>query len=96
MSEQQEQQMVGLLAKINDNVSGIREEMAGVKADVKQQGVALSEIRSDMKSENLPSRVALVERDVARFGKGLWVIGTAFAGLVAHTVWQLITGKHQS
>jgi hypothetical protein len=96
MSDQQEQQQIALLAKINDNVSGIREEMAGVKADVRQQGVALSEIRADMKSENLPSRVALVERDVSRIGKGLWVIGTAFAGLVAHTVWQLITGKHQS
>ena len=95
MSDQQEQQQIVLLAKINENVSGIREEMAGVKADVRQQGVALSEIKSEMKAENVPSRLAMVEKDLSRMGKALWIAGTAIIGLVVHTLWQLITGKHQ-
>ena len=93
MSDQQEQQMIGLLARINDNVSGIREEMAGVKADVRKQGTDIGEIKADMKAENLPSRLTMVERDLGRIGRAMWVVGTAVVGIVVHKVWEVLTGN---
>ncbi len=96
MSDQQEQQMIGLLARINDNVSGIREEMAGVKVTQQKQGEDIADIKSDMKAENLPSRLALVERDLGRIGRAMWIVGTALIGLAVHTFWDLITkGKSE-
>lgn len=95
MSDQQEQQMIGLLTRINDNVSGIREEMAGVKVVQQKQGEDISDIKSDMKSENLPSRVTMMERDMGRLGRAMWIVVTAIVGLLAHKAWELITGKHQ-
>lgn len=93
MSDQQEGQMIVLLSRINENVTGIREEMAGVKADVRKQGEDIGTIKEDMKAENLPNRVTMIERDLGRMGKALWIAGTAIIGLVAHTLWQLVTGK---
>ena len=85
--------MIGLLARINENVGGIREEMAGVKAVQQKQGEDITEIKSDMKNENLPTRLSLVERDTARIIRGLWVVGTALAGLIVHRLWTIVTGK---
>jgi hypothetical protein len=49
-----------------------------------------------MKAENLPSRLALVERDLGRIGRAMWVVGTALIGLAVHTFWDLITkGKSE-
>ena len=93
MSDHQEQQMIGILTSINENVGGIREEMAGIKSDVRKQGDDITEIKSDMKNENLPTRLSLVERDTARIIRGLWVVGTALAGLIVHRLWTIITGK---
>ena len=85
--------MIGLLARINDNVSGIREEMAGVKVTQQQQGEDIAEIKSDMKSENLPSRLAMVERDLGRIGRAMWLFGAAIVGILVHKFWELLTGS---
>ena len=91
MSDNQEQQMIGLLARINENVGGIREEMAGIKVTQRKQGEDITEIKSDMKNENLPTRLTLVERDLGRIGRAMWIVGTALIGLAVHTFWDLIT-----
>jgi hypothetical protein len=93
VSDNQEQQMIGLLARINENVGGIREEMAGIKVTQRKQGEDITEIKSDMKNENLPTRLSLVERDTARIIRGMWVVGTALAGLIVHRLWTIVTGK---
>lgn len=85
--------MIGLLARINENVGGIREEMAGIKVTQRKQGEDITEIKSDMKNENLPTRLSLVERDTARIIRGMWVVGTALAGLIVHRLWTIVTGK---
>jgi uncharacterized coiled-coil DUF342 family protein len=93
VSDQQEQQMVVLLGQINEKVGGIREEMIETRASVRQQGEKIDEIRSEMKAEGLPSRVTLIERDLGRLGRAMWVGLTVVAGLVINAVWKRITGE---
>lgn len=93
MSEQQEQQMIGLLSSINENVGGIRERMASMETKVDDQARDLTEIKSDMKADKIPSRVAMIERDLGRLGRAIWIFGAAITGLIVHRAWEFLTGR---
>ena len=86
--------MIGLLSSINDNVGGIRERMASMETKVDDQARDLSEIKADIKADKLPSRVTMIERDMGRLGRAMWIALTAIAGLIAHRVWTFFTGEH--
>jgi hypothetical protein len=93
VSEQQEQQMIGLLSSINENVGGIRERMASMETKVDDQARDIADMKMDMKSEKIPSRVEMIERDLGRLGRAMWIIGTAIGGLLVHRAWEFLTGR---
>ena len=92
MSDHDERQMVALLGQINEKVGTIREDVAQTRAELTSQGEKLDELKKRAEKENLPHRVAVVERDKAIMARVLWIVGgTALAAAVS-TFWNRLTG----
>jgi hypothetical protein len=92
MSDQSDKQVIDILTDINANVGGIRENMIRMESKVDRHDEKITDIQAELKAEGLPTRVRMMERTQQQQGKGFWVMVTAMAGVVAHTVWKTVTG----